>query len=301
MNPPDTGAMMASDGEAVGTAPPPAGSARPLRTRLLRVPVPLAAGLLILLALLVCATAPGLVAPYDPLGFDYAALLQPPSGAHWFGTDQFGRDILSRTIAASTIDLQIALFATIGPLLIGGTVGLLVGYYGGLADAVFGRVVDLLVTFPFLVLVIAIVAVLGPGLGNMYIAITAVGWVFYGQLMRGEAMALRNRDYVSACKVLGYGQTRILLRHVLPNAVRPIIVYWMTDMALAILLGSSLGYLGLGAQPPTAEWGVLIADGKNFFTQAWWISIFPGFAIVLAGIGFSLIGDGLADLLHVKR
>ena len=228
-------------------------------------------------------------------------MLQPPSGAHWFGTDQFGRDILSRTIAASSIDLQIALLATIGPLLIGGTVGLLVGYYGGLADAVFGRVVDLLITFPFLVLVIAIVAVLGPGLGNMYIAITAVGWVFYGQLMRGEAMALRNRDYVSACKVLGYGQARILLRHVLPNAVRPIIVYWMTDMALAILLGSSLGYLGLGAQPPTAEWGVLIADGKNFFTQAWWISIFPGFAIVLAGIGFSLVGDGLADLFHVKR
>ena len=301
MSAPGDGMMLAADGEAVSALPPPAESARPIRARLARVPVPLAAGLLILLALLVCAVAPGLVAPYDPLGFDYTALLQAPSAAHWFGTDQFGRDILSRTIAASAIDLQIALFATVGPLLIGGTVGLLVGYYGGIADAVFGRVVDLLVTFPFLVLVIAIVAVLGPGLGNMYIAITAVGWVFYGQLMRGEVMALRNRDYVSACKVLGYGQARILLRHILPNAIRPIIVYWMTDMALAILLGSSLGYLGLGAQPPTAEWGVLIADGKNFFTQAWWISIFPGFAIVLAGIGFSLVGDGLADMFHVKR
>ncbi len=285
--------QVAPDGGEAGAAP--------ARGRLPRLPVPLLAGAVLLLALLACAVAPGLVAPYDPLAFDYAALLQAPSRAHPFGTDQFGRDILSRTIAAAAIDLQIAVFATVGPLLIGSTVGLLVGFYGGVADAVFGRVVDLVVTFPFLVLVIAIVAVLGPGLGNMYVAITAVGWVFYGRLMRGEAMALRGRDYVSACRVLGYGQARILLRHVLPNAARPILVYWMTDMALAILLGSSLGYLGLGAQPPEAEWGLLIADGKNFFTQAWWISIFPGFAIVLAGIGFSLVGDGLADMFHVKH
>ena len=266
-----------------------------------RVPAPLLAGVAILLALLLCAAAPGTVAPYDPLAFDYAALLQPPGRAHLFGTDQFGRDMLSRTIAAAAIDLQIAAFATVGPLLIGTVVGLVVGYYGGIADAVFGRLVDLVVTFPFLVLVIAIVAVLGPGLGNMYVAVTVVGWVFYARLMRSEVLVLRGQDYVSACKVLGYGQARILLRHVLPNAARPVIVYWMTDMALAILLGSSLGYLGLGAQPPAAEWGVLIADGKNLFTQAWWVAVFPGFAIVLAGIGFSLVGDGVADLLDVKR
>ena len=258
------------------------------------------AGGCILLALLLCALLPGMIAPYDPLAFDYGALLQPPGAAHPFGTDQFGRDILSRTIAAATIDLQIAVFATVGPLVIGTAVGLLVGYYGGIADAVFGRVVDLVVTFPFLVLVIAIVAVLGPGLGNMYVAVTAVGWVFYARLMRGEVMVLRGQDYVSACKVLGYGQARILLRHVLPNAARPILVYWMTDMALAILLGSSLGYLGLGAQPPTAEWGVLIADGKNFMSTAWWIATYPGLAITLAGVGFSLLGDGLADLLRPR-
>ena len=175
------------------------------------------------------------------------------------------------------------------------------GYYGGWADAVFGRLVDLVVTFPFLVLVIAIVAVLGPGLLNMYIAVGVVGWVFYARLMRGEVLVLRGHDYVAAAKVLGYSEARILFRHILPNAARPVLVYWMTDMALAILLGSSLGYLGLGAQPPAAEWGVLIADGKNFFTQAWWITVFPGFAIVLCGIGFSLVGDGMADLLDVKR
>lgn len=274
--------------------------ARP-EDRALRLPSPLLAGIVILLFLLSCAVAPGLVAPYDPLAFDYGALQQPPSGLHPFGTDQFGRDMLSRTIAAATIDLQIALFATIVPLVVGTLIGLLVGYYGGWPDMVFGRLVDLVVTFPFLVLVIAIVAVLGPGLGNMYIAISVIGWVFYARLIRGEVLVLRGHDYVSAARVLGYSDGRILLRHILPNAARPVLVYWMTDMSLAILLGSSLGYLGLGAQPPAAEWGVLIADGKNLFTQAWWISVFPGFAIVLCGVGFSLVGDGLADLLDVKR
>jgi peptide/nickel transport system permease protein len=266
-----------------------------------RMPPSLVAGVVILLFMLACAVAPGLIAPYDPLAFDYTALLQPPSAEHPFGTDQFGRDILSRTISAATIDLQIALFATVAPLVVGSLVGLLVGYYGGIADIIFGRLVDLVVTFPFLVLVIAIVAVLGPGLVNMYIAIGVVGWVFYAKLMRAEVLVLRGQDYVSAAKVLGYREGRILFRHILPNAARPILVYWMTDMALAILLGSSLGYLGLGAQPPAAEWGVLIADGKNFFSQAWWITVFPGFAIVLCGIGFSLTGDGLADLMDVRR
>jgi peptide/nickel transport system permease protein len=272
-----------------------------LALRLRRLPGSLIAGAVVLLIVLVCAVAPGIVAPYDPLAFDYMALLQPPSPAHPFGTDQFGRDMLSRTIAAATIDLQIALFATVAPLVVGTLVGLLVGYYGGIADAIFGRLVDLVVTFPFLVLVIAIVAVLGPGLVNMYIAIGVVGWVFYAKLMRAEVLVLRGQDFVSATRVLGYGEARILLRHILPNAARPILVYWMTDMALAILLGSSLGYLGLGAQPPAAEWGVLIADGKNFFSQAWWITVFPGIAIVICGIGFSLLGDGLADMLDVRR
>ncbi len=258
-------------------------------------------GLVLLGIVVICAVVPDWVAPYDPLGFDYDALLQAPSWAHPFGTDQFGRDILSRTIAASRLDLQIALFATIGPLLAGGLIGLLVGYFGGIADMVFGRLVDLVVTFPFLVLVIAIVAILGPGLINMYIAISCVGWVFYARLMRGEVMLQRAQDYVAATRVLGFSTGRIVFRHVLPNSVRPVLVYLVTDMALAILLGSSLGYLGLGAQPPAAEWGVLIADGKNFFTQAPWISLFPGVAIVLCGLGFSLTGDGLAELMRVQR
>jgi peptide/nickel transport system permease protein len=266
-----------------------------------RLPLPLLTGAVILAVFVAFAVAPEMFAPYDPLAFDFEALLAPPSSAHWFGTDQFGRDVLSRTIAASRVDLQIAVFAVAFPLLLGSVMGLLVGWHGGLADTLFGRLVDLVVTFPFLVLVIAIVAVLGPGLTNMYIAITLVGWVAYARLMRGEVMVQKNGEYVSAGKVLGYSTGRIIFRHILPNAVRPVLVFAVTDMALAILLGSSLGYLGLGAQPPTAEWGVLIADGKNFFTQASWIVMFPGAVIVIAGLGFSLAGDGLADLLDVKR
>ncbi|MBU6498846.1 MAG: ABC transporter permease [Rhodospirillales bacterium] len=269
--------------------------------RIAHLPAPLLAGAALLLLVLLCALAPGLLAPYDPLGFDYSALLAPPSMAHLFGTDQFGRDLLSRTIFAARIDLQIALLATIFPALVGSLVGLLVGWYGGIADALFGRLVDLVVTFPFLVLVIAIVAILGPGLLNMYIAVTIVGWVFYARLIRAEVLVQKSGEYIAACHVLGYATPRIIFRHILPNAIRPVLVYMVTDMALAILLGSSLGYLGLGAQPPTAEWGVLIADGKNFFTQAPWISLFPGTAIVLAGLAFSLAGDGLADLMDIKR
>ena len=255
-------------------------------------------GAAILLLFLACAAAPGWIAPYDPLGFDYHALLLSPGLAHPFGTDNFGRDLLSRVIWASRIDLQIAIFATLFPMLFGTFAGCLLGYFGGIADVVFRRLVDVIVTIPFVVLVIAIVAVLGPGLSNMYLAVSAMGWIVYARLVRAEVLAQRRLDYVAAGRVMGYGAPRIIFRHLLPNVAPTVVVYWMSDMALVILLGSSLGYLGLGAQPPEAEWGVLIADGKNFVTTAWWMSVFPGIAIVLAGIGFSLAGDGLATWLR---
>lgn len=280
---------------AARTLPQPAA---PVSVHNLRAGPGLIAGITILLALLACALVPDLIAPYPPDAFDYRALLQPPSAAHPFGTDNFGRDVFSRTIWAARIDLQIAIFGTLFAALFGTFVGALVGYTGGLADTLFRRLVDLLITIPFLVLVIAIVAALGPGLLNMYIAISAVNWVFYARLMRAEIITQKRRDYADAGRVMGYSRARIIFRHLLPNAITPSITFWMTDMALVILLGSSLGYLGLGAQPPTAEWGVLIADAKNFMTTAWWMSIFPGLAIVLAGMGFSLLGDGLAIRLR---
>ena len=274
---------------------------RPSRVRLRRPSWPLVLGLAILLVSLVLGLVPDLVAPYEPTKFDYRAILKSPSLAHLFGTDNFGRDILSRTIWAYRVDLQIALFGTLFPVVFGTLVGAVVGYRGGWALAVFGRVVDAVVTFPFLVLVIAIVVVLGPGLRNLYVAVSVVGWVFYARLIAAEMGVQRRLDYAAAGRVMGYSTARIVLRHLLPNTISAALVYWMTDMALCILLGSSLGYLGLGAQPPTAEWGVLIADGKNYMNTAWWISIFPGIAIVVTGLGFSLLGDGLADLLRPRR
>ncbi len=246
------------------------------------------------------ALFPGLFAPYDPNQIDYVAVRQAPSWEHLFGTDLLGRDTFSRVIWAYSVDMRMAFFATVFALVIGVVVGALVGYYRGIPDLIFGRVVDAVITFPFLVLVIAIVAVLGPGLTNMYIAITLVNWVYYARLMRAEVISQKANDYASAGIVMGYSDRRIIFRHLLPNAITPIIVYWMTDMALAILLGSPLGYLGLGAQPPQAEWGVLIAEGRNFITTAWWLSLMPGIAIVMTGLGFSLIGDGLADLLRPR-
>ncbi len=280
-------------------------AADPVRPRprfhILKLPATLLAGSIMLLLSLILAIFPQLFAPYDPTAFDYNALLAPPSAVHLLGADNFGRDVLSRVIWAYRLDLQIAIFATLPAFTIGVTVGALVGYAGGNVEAFFGRVVDAVITFPFLVLVIAIVAVLGPGLTNMYIAVGAVGWVFYARLVAAEVKVQKRLDYAEAGKVMGYRPLRIIFRHLLPNSITPAIVYWMTDMALAILLGSSLGYLGLGAQPPAAEWGVQIADGKNFMSTAWWIAVFPGIAIVVAGLSFSLLGDGLAELLRTKK
>jgi peptide/nickel transport system permease protein len=270
-------------------------------TRAARLPRPLIFGGAILLASLLLAVFPTAFAPLDPNAFDYAAVLQAPSAAHPMGTDNFGRDVMSRVIHAYAIDMQIAIFATVFPFLIGTIIGALVGYVGGVAETIFGRVVDAVITFPFLVLVIAIVSVLGPGLVNMYIAVGVVGWVFYARIIAAEVKVQKRLDYSDAGRAMGYTHTRIIFRHLLPNAITPAVVYWMTDMALAILLGSSLGYLGLGAQPPAAEWGVLIADGKNFMATAWWISVFPGIAIVVTGLGFSLTGDGLAEILRTKK
>ncbi|GGL13713.1 ABC transporter permease [Deinococcus radiotolerans] len=257
-------------------------------------------GLGLLALLLIAALFPAQLSPFSPTEFDYNAILHGPTAKHPFGTDNFGRDVLSRVIYGTRIDLQIALFTTLFPFIFGTLLGAVTGYAGRWSDALVGRVADLVVVFPFLVLVIAIVAVLGPGLTNLYVAVSAVGWVSYWRLTRGEVLTQKKAEYAQAGRVLGYSPTRILLRHLLPNAVTPAIVYLMTDMSLGILLGASLGYLGLGAQPPTPEWGVMVADGKNFMATAWWISTFPGLALTLAGVTFSLIGDGLADLLRPR-
>lgn len=241
------------------------------------------------------ALAAPLLAPYNPLKLDLLAVLQPPSLAHLFGTDQLGRDILSRVIFAARIDLQIGVVGVAIPLAIGTLVGLIAGYFGGLVDAGIGRVVDVVIAFPFLVLVIAIVAMLGPGLVNLYIAISAVSWVLYARIVRGETLALRQREYILAAEGLGFGHLRTMLRHILPNVLAPAFVFAMSDFVLDLQLGATLSFFGLGVQPPTPEWGLMIAETRNFMLTAPWTVVFPGLAIIAVSFFVSLIGDGLAD------
>ncbi len=234
----------------------------------------------------------------NPSTMDLLHSLRPPSLAFPFGTDNLGRGIFTRVVWGAHIDLEIGLFTVLPAFLIGSTLGLLAGYFGGLIETVVMRLVDIAVAFPFLVIVIAIVAVLGPGLTNMYIAVAMVGWVSYARIIRAETLLAKRLEYAEAARLLGLPDRRVLLRHLLPNVIPQAVIYASSDVILGIFLGSSLGFLGLGAQPPSPEWGLIIADGYSFVDRAPWISAFPGLAIVLLAISFSLFGDGLADFLR---
>ncbi|MEQ8653819.1 MAG: ABC transporter permease [Kiloniellales bacterium] len=269
--------------------------------RLGGLPVTLLMGMAVTGGWIFLALAADLVAPYSPIEQNVSMALQPPSAEHLLGTDNYGRDILSRILYGARIDLQIGLFGVLFPFLIGNVIGLLSGYFGGVVDNVLMRVLEVTIAFPFFVLVIAIISILGPGLVSLYIALALVGWVSYARLTRAQVLILKKADFVGAARVLGYSNRRIMLRHLLPNAISPALVFAMTDMVLVILLGASLSYLGLGAQPPAAEWGVMIAEGQQFLATSWWICLFPGLAIVLLGLGLSLSADGLAQLLGTKE
>jgi peptide/nickel transport system permease protein len=187
------------------------------------------------------------------------------------------------------------------PFIIGTAIGAVSGYMGGIIDTLLMRLLDVTISFPFFVLIIAIVATLGPGLSSFYIAVALVGWVSYARLIRAQFLVLKNADFVLAARCLGYGHLRIIFRHILPNAIMPAVVFSMSDAVIDILLGASLSYLGLGIQPPTAEWGLMIADGQNFIASAWWISLFPGLAIVTLATGFSFLADGFADIFGLRE
>ncbi|MBY3022331.1 ABC transporter permease [Rhizobium leguminosarum] len=259
----------------------------------------LSAGLL-LFFVLVAIGAP-LVAPYDPIMQNAEVRLQAPSLLHPFGTDNFGRDILSRVIWGARVDLQMALIGVIFPFVIGTTVGTIAGFFGGIVDALFMRLVDIILAFPFLVLMLSIIAILGPGLGSFYIAMALVGWVSYARLIRAQMLVLKGSDYAVAAVSLGFSRPRIMFRHLLPNAIAGSIVFSMSDATLVLLSGAAVSYLGLGVQPPIAEWGVMVAEGQSFITTAWWITLFPGLSIVCLAFGFSMLGDALGELLGVHE
>jgi peptide/nickel transport system permease protein len=241
------------------------------------------------------------LAPYSPIKQNYTAAVQPPTAAHPFGTDKFGRDQLSRMLYGTRIDLAVGLVCTGVPLVIGVGVGAVSGYYGGLIDTLFMRLIDVQVAFPFYVLLIAIVSILGPGLVNVYYALILVGWVAFARLVRGEILLAKQLEYAQAARAIGCSDLRVIGRHLLPNVIGPAIVFSMSAVVLNILAGASLSFLGLGVQPPTPEWGGMVAESREYVLTAWWLPTFPGLAITLVGVAFSLLGDGLSGYLRRRH
>lgn len=269
-----------------------------------RSPSLVAGGIIVLLAFMVAAFptlfAPDANKPVTEL-MDFTAMLQPPSAEHWFGTDNYGRDIYTMVIAATRLDLLIGLGSVALPFVVGTLLGLVCGYYGGKLDTIIMRVLDIFVAFPFMVLAIAIVAILGNGVMNLLIAMWIVSWPPYTRLVRSEVLIAKNSEYVQAAKTLGYSDAKIIFRHILPNVISSSVVYAASDIVMCIMTAASMSFLGLGVDAATLEWGSIISSGKSYLLGGyWWISSMPGIVMAIVGLGFSLFGDGLNDLLRTK-
>lgn len=256
-------------------------------------------GAILTLALLAAAFFAPVIAPADPAAQNLTGGLLPPSAEHWFGTDQLGRDVFSRILYAAQTDLRLAVTAALAPWGIGVTVGLVSGYFGGATDWIASRVTDTVIAFPFYVLVIAIVFAVGAGESGIILTFALVGWVGYARVLRAMTAALRESGWVQAARGGGLSHARVLLRHVLPNVLPQAIVLLATEIVLIMVAIVTLGYLGLGIQPPTPDWGTMIADSQQFVTTHWWLPTFPGLAVVLTGVAFSLLGDGIGDVLRL--
>jgi peptide/nickel transport system permease protein len=260
-------------------------------------------GFLVLLIVLVAIFAP-LIAPFpgDAGAATHPfAVLKAPSAAHWFGTDQVGRDILSRVLYGARVSPVIAVIVLVIAMLVGVPLGVVAGFLGGWIDEVIMRVTDIFLAFPPLLLALALAAVLPASLTSLTIAIAAVWWPWYVRLIRGQAASVAGRPYVEACRALGVSRLRIIFRHILPNSITPLLVQISLDVGGVILTASALSFLGLGAQDPVPDWGLMVAEGQSYFTPDWWLVTFPGLAILLTAFAFNLLGDGLRDLLDPKR
>jgi len=260
-----------------------------------RMPLEAKIGAAILIVLFLAGVLAPVIAPYGQNQLDFANIFSAPSGNHLFGTDGAGRDVFSRTLYALRLDLGVVLAVTYPPLIVGVLVGAVAGYFGGLIDAVIARIIDTMIAFPFMVLVIAVIAIVGPGIKGVLIGVPIVAWALYARLARSEMLVLREQQFMLATIALGYTRRRAILRHAVPNLLRSSLIYSTLDMVVNLLLLASLAYLGLGAQPPNAELGSIIADGQSTLLSAWWIATLPGLVVVLFGVGAGLLGDGISD------
>ncbi|EFH12502.1 nickel transporter permease [Pseudoroseomonas cervicalis] len=269
--------------------------------RRLRGNPPALAGAIILALLLLMAAFAPWIATHDIYAQDLASRLQPPSAAHWFGTDDLGRDIFSRIVFGARITLYIATLAALIAAPLGLVIGTTAGYLGGWTDTILMRLVDVFLSFPSLVLALAFVAALGPGIENAVIAIALAAWPPIARLARAETLTVRGSDYIAAVRLQGASRLRIIVHHVMPMCIPSVIVRITLNMAAIILTAAGLGFLGLGAQPPSPEWGAMLSTGRQFVMTSWWIAAMPGCAILLTSLAFNLVGDGLRDMLDPRH
>jgi peptide/nickel transport system permease protein len=258
------------------------------------------AGLILTVALIIVAVAAPLLSPFDPDAQDTARRLEAPSHGHWLGLDDLGRDVLSRIVWGSRVSLRVGFSVVILASLIGTTLGAMAGYFGGWMDTLIMRVTDILLAFPGILLAIAMVAVLGPSLNNVIVALVTIGWVGYARLVRGQVLKVREMEYVTAAKAMGARSPRVIVLHVLPNVINPMIVMATLGLAGTILSEAALSFLGLGVQPPTPSWGAMLTSGRRYLGLANHLAIWPGIAIMLAVMGLNFLGDGLIDALDPK-
>ncbi|MEH7125039.1 ABC transporter permease [Bacillus sp. JJ1773] len=257
-------------------------------------------GLGIVIFFVILAIIAPYIAPYSFRDQVIAERMQAPSSKHWFGTDDFGRDIFSRVLYGARISLWVGFFSVLGSVFFGTILGIIAGYYGRWVDAIISRIFDIMLAFPSILLAIAVVSILGPSLQNALIAIAVINIPNFGRLVRSKVLSVKQDEYIMAARAVGMKDTRILFRHILPNSISPVIVQATLAIATAIIEAAALGFLGMGALAPTPEWGKMLADSKNYITQAPWTLIFPGLAIMLTVLGFNLMGDGLRDALDPK-
>lgn len=277
--------------------------ATPARPRVRGFPVSVLVSALLILAVVVAAFLASHLSPQDPFKQTLGRRLAPPGAAgrtgaiHWLGTDQLGRDILSRIIYGSRVSLAVGFAAVIVGGLLGSALGLLSGYFGGTLDEVVMMVVDAQLAFPVILLAIAIIAVLGPSFTNLVIVVGLSGWVTYARIIRAQVLTLKSREFIEIIRALGGSAGRIIFRHILPNALSPLIVVATLDLARTIILESTLSFLGLGVQPPTPSWGLMISDGREYLDTAWWVATFPGLTLMATALAVSRLGDWLRDIL----